>query len=495
MRAVVRGSAVVASWLVLGGSATAATTATTTYASPGAYSFTVPAGVGHLSVTAIGAAGGAGCNGAAGGKGAVVTDGNLIVGPGTVLSVEVGGVGGSGQCGADAFGGAGGIGGGGRGGVGQFGGGGGGGASVVSDAEPLLVAAGGGGSGATTIGLGGGAGGDAGSAGADGAAAGSGGGAGTQSAGGAGGTGAPSHGLAGAFLLGGHAGGSTNSNAGGGGGGGGIFGGGGGAGDDAAAAGSGGGGYSYVIGGQFSPGTPTAQPAEVTITYNAPTADLSASAAKFATQPQGLASSEQVITVTNNGSAPLVVTGYVVAGADPGDFLISNRCGEAHVGGSCQIGVRFDPQATGARSATLTLVTNAATAPATITLSGVGGPLPQGPQGKQGPPGPAGKIELVTCKTVIKRVKRGHRFVKKHVQRCKARLVTGRVKFVTRVSHARVVLARSGVVYAVGSAVRLNDGRWRLSLSDRRSLQPGRYALTLRTPDGRVLRRLAIRIR
>jgi hypothetical protein len=484
-----------AMWLALGGTAGATVTATTTFATPGTYSFTVPQGVGHLSVTAIGAAGGMGCNGAAGGRGAIVTDGNLIVSAGTVLSIEVGGAGASGQCGADAFGGAGGLGGGGRGGVGNFGGGGGGGASVISGAEPLVVAAGGGGSGATAIGLGGGAGGDAGSAGADGAAAGSGGGAGTQSAGGAGGTGASSHGQAGAFLLGGHAGGSPNFGAGGGGGGGGIFGGGGGAGADPNAGGSGGGGYSYLIGGQFSPGTPTSQPAEVTITYDAPTAELSGTSLGFGTVPQGTASLEQAITVTNNGSAPLVVSGYSVSGANPGDFLISNRCGLAHVGGTCQIGVRFDPQAAGARSATLTLVTNAASAPSAITLSGTGGSLPQGPQGKQGPPGPAGKVELVTCKTVTKRVKRGGHFVKKRIQRCKTRLLTGPVKFVTHVSRARAVLTRSGMVYAVGPAVRVHGGRWRLSLTDRRQVRPGAYTLTLRGPRGRILRRTSIRIR
>ena len=108
---------------------------TVTFASPGAgQSFTVPAGVGSLSVRLWGGAGGAQPGG---GDGALVTA-TLQVTPGSVLGVGVGGGG------ADLSG-RGGVNGGGSG--GQEAGGGGGATEVTLAGTPLLVAAGGGGSG------------------------------------------------------------------------------------------------------------------------------------------------------------------------------------------------------------------------------------------------------------------------------------------------------------------------------------------------------------
>jgi hypothetical protein len=56
----------------------------------------------------------------------------------------------------------------------------------------------------------------------------------------------------------------------------------------------------------------------VTITYAAPTADVSPGSLGFGTEPQGVASVEQDLTVTNNGSAPLVVSGVLISGTNPG---------------------------------------------------------------------------------------------------------------------------------------------------------------------------------
>jgi hypothetical protein len=78
--------------------------------------------------------------------------------------------------------------------------------------------------------------------------------------------------------------------------------------------------------------------------------------------------------VTNHGSAPLIVSGVQLGGSKPDDYLISNRCQRPiAIGASCQIGVRFAPQAKGKSSATLTLLTNAKTAPPAVALSGTGG--------------------------------------------------------------------------------------------------------------------------
>ncbi|HEX6164408.1 MAG TPA: glycine-rich protein [Vicinamibacterales bacterium] len=221
-----------------------------------AQTFTVPAGVTQVNITAYGAQGGAGAGaGPAGGLGGSVTA-RITVTPGEVLQVNVGGAGAAG-----AGGGAGGFNGGGAAGAGAVQGGGGGGASDVRQggvalANRVVVAAGGGGSGPVgtggTGGAGGGLNGSNGTAGTAGAAAddGDGGGGGTQAAGGAGGTGSlGADGAAGVSGVGGA--GGANASATGGGGGGGLFGGGGGEGANAGAGtgGGGGGGSSFALAG------------------------------------------------------------------------------------------------------------------------------------------------------------------------------------------------------------------------------------------------------
>jgi Glycine rich protein len=74
-------------------------TATCTYTHAGTEdTFTVPAGVSNVSVTAIGAPGGAGTNGHSGGRGAKVSNAAVPVTPGTELWVDVGGPGADASC-------------------------------------------------------------------------------------------------------------------------------------------------------------------------------------------------------------------------------------------------------------------------------------------------------------------------------------------------------------------------------------------------------------
>jgi hypothetical protein len=264
------------------GSATAGAATTTTFSSPGEYTFTVPAGVTSITVNAIGAAGGA-CLGLVAGEGASVTA-TVPVTPGEPLFVGVGAHG-SGDCGGNV-GGTGGIGGGGNGGTGNTAAGaGGGGSSLVGVASPwpafnsLFVIGGGGGGAGNGNSSGGGNGGNAGSAGSNGAAGATGGGAGTQTAGGSGGArgsasaGTGSQGSAGVGGQGG-SGDTTSLSIGGGGGGGGYYGGGGGGGGgtDGVTSAGGGGGSSFVTAGasNVSSPTPTSTAAKVSITYGAP---------------------------------------------------------------------------------------------------------------------------------------------------------------------------------------------------------------------------------
>ena len=397
---VLGGIAVLASLAGPIGTAGAATTQS--FTTPGEYSFTVPAGVSSVSVTAVGGAGGS-CSGATGGEAASAA-GTFAVQPGEQLLVGVAGPGGNcpgvGQGLA-----AGGVGGGGLGGGSPFPGAGGGGASEVGPgllpsysaggAGVLIVAAGGGGAGSNAQG------GNAGAPGQSGPGT-TGGGAGTTTAGGAGGTDldGTANGQAGTFGIGGAAG---SFSAGGGGGGGGYYGGGGGASVMTGSGTSGGGGGSSFLAADatnISAPTPATVNPGVTITYqppSEPTATVSTQSLTFApAEPVGSVTPQLTLKVSNTGSAPLVISGVQTGGADPGDFLLDDLCQQPVApGASCQLGVRFAPQAQGSRTATLTLVSNAPTTPS-VTLTGTGTKRGKQPAGHPSPGASGGQV---VCRT------------------------------------------------------------------------------------------------
>jgi Ca2+-binding RTX toxin-like protein len=113
---------------------------------------------------------------------------------------------------------------------------------------------------------------------------------------------------------------------------------------------------------------------------NPPTATVTRSLA-FGDVPTGVTSAEQRITVTNNGPPRLRPGGVTLGGLNPGDFAISsNTCTGARVvnGAACTVGVKFTPTTTGVRIATVTIPSNAAGSPHTVTVSGNGVVPPPG---------------------------------------------------------------------------------------------------------------------
>jgi hypothetical protein len=75
------------------------------------------------------------------------------------------------------------------------------------------------------------------------------------------------------------------------------------------------------------------------------------------------------VTVSNTGSAAASVSGVSVTG----DFGQTNTCGTSiAAGASCTVNVSFRPTASGTRTGTLTLTSNASNSPTTVTLSGTG---------------------------------------------------------------------------------------------------------------------------
>jgi hypothetical protein len=467
----------------------AATTTTATYTTPGRSTFIIPAGVTSIAITATGGTGGA-CE-FPGGVGASV-GGVFPVSPGEELAI---GVGGPGQGCNGVANGPGGVGGGGDGGV--FAGGGGG-ASGVGEQDlagfpsQLLVAAGGGGAS-----LGGG-GGNAGTPGQTGSDDSGGGGAGSVTAGGAGGVSvdpefAP-NGQAGSAGQGGSGGGLNDEQVGdgGGGGGGGLYGGGGGSASEQNTGGAGGGGSSFVSSEASAISGPTITSAtpSVTLTYALPTATLSAAALSFGSEPQGSIGTQQTLTVTNGGSAPLLVSAIDLGGPDQGDYLVQDGCtAPVAPGSACQIGVRFAPQIAGSSSASLTILSNAASAPA-VTVSGTGiapstgtqgpagpaGPAgatgPAGPAGAAGPAGPAGPAGTIVCrKTAIAEAL------------CTLEFAPGTFATATTLTDARFRVERAGRTVTAGTvSPTKRSGEARVAVG---KLPRGRYTLIVTNGRGR----------
>jgi hypothetical protein len=87
------------------------------------------------------------------------------------------------------------------------------------------------------------------------------------------------------------------------------------------------------------------------------------------------------VTLTNTGDATLVFPAnpFALSGANPGDFSFAGTCGGASVapGGTCTVDATFTPSAIGARSATLTIDSDATNAAPSITLEGEGVALPE----------------------------------------------------------------------------------------------------------------------
>jgi hypothetical protein len=156
----------------------------------------------------------------------------------------------------------------------------------------------------------------------------------------------------------------------------------------------------------FTPAAVGARSATVSVTSNAPgsphTASLAgtgvssalglsvgASALAFGNQAVGSSSAAQTVTLTNTGGAALAIASITVTGANPTEFSRAGTCaaGPLASGASCTLDVSFTPTAAGARSAAVSIASDAPGSPHGIALTGTGvaatcftGPLPGGGQ-------------------------------------------------------------------------------------------------------------------
>ena len=123
----------------------------------------------------------------------------------------------------------------------------------------------------------------------------------------------------------------------------------------------------------------TNSPQKVTLSGKgiAPVAILPASQKlTFAAQLEGTTSAGQTVTVTNEQNVPLNISGVSISGANSGDFGVSNSCptvpSSVPKTSSCTLSVTFTPTASGARTATLSIIDDASNSPQVVTLSGSG---------------------------------------------------------------------------------------------------------------------------
>lgn len=99
------------------------------------------------------------------------------------------------------------------------------------------------------------------------------------------------------------------------------------------------------------------------------TANLSPMGLVFSSQPVGIASAAQTVTLTNSGKAAL----NIISVQATGDYAQTNTCPATLArGSSCTIRVTFTPTVSGACNGTLTVSDNAQGTPQIVNLTGVG---------------------------------------------------------------------------------------------------------------------------
>ena len=102
---------------------------------------------------------------------------------------------------------------------------------------------------------------------------------------------------------------------------------------------------------------------------NSATLSTNPSALTFPTQALNTNSTPQNVTVSNTGTAAASVSGISASG----DFSQTNTCGTSiAAGASCTVSVTFRPAASGTRTGTLTITSNATNSPTTVSLTGTG---------------------------------------------------------------------------------------------------------------------------
>ena len=104
-----------------------------------------------------------------------------------------------------------------------------------------------------------------------------------------------------------------------------------------------------------------------------PVLSLSANALAYGNQSVNSTSAYQTVTVSNTGTAPLIINNIVLNGANPNQFTQNNNCpGTLAAGASCTVNVAFRPRSRGGKSANLTVNVAAPATSQSVGLMGTG---------------------------------------------------------------------------------------------------------------------------
>lgn len=208
-----------------------------------------------------------------------------------------------------------------------------------------------------------------------------------------------------------------------------------------------------------------------------PSVALSPTQVTFGTTAQGTVSGSRELVLTNGGSASLTVSGFTVTGTSAGDYLIGqDTCrGAIPAGGTCTVPLRFAPQATGTRNATVTVVSNAPEV-ATVVVTGLGGALPTGPTGPQGATGQTGQTGAQGAPGRDAKVTCTVKGAKKPKVSCKVRVVSGVSSVAWSLTqHKRTIAAgrahvrKHTVTLPLSRITRMGNGRYVLVVDGSRT--------------------------
>jgi len=154
---------------------------------------------------------------------------------------------------------------------------------------------------------------------------------------------------------------------------------------------------SCLINVAFTPAATGARSASLSITHNAagspstivlggtgtataqPAISLNTATLTFGAQTLGSTSAIQSALVTNSGAATMSLSALTLTGTAAADFTRGGSCTPTSTlapGLTCTVTFTFTPGAVGARSATLTLASNAANGSAVLSLAGTGAAVP-----------------------------------------------------------------------------------------------------------------------
>jgi len=112
----------------------------------------------------------------------------------------------------------------------------------------------------------------------------------------------------------------------------------------------------------------------VNVSIKPATATISPASIDFGTVAINSTSSDRTATLTNTGTTVVSFSDTTITGTNQSDFRqrLNSCVPNLPAGGSCTVTLAFSPSATGPRSATLSIYSNATTSPHQVSLTGTG---------------------------------------------------------------------------------------------------------------------------